>query len=245
MVFGEWGSFRRYSCISAWTCLAHPTVGGQRSGGRDSSLVIIETENNLNIHSTTEYANSLLCVTTHLSVLSSSLFSLWLIFQNLLSENKGFSCLVFATKQSPYVLCRNSQTKNRAHDSQSHQIPPSVSKNTFLTGSLNTSVQQHSHQILWSMGASWHYQFSSFGGCFEIMTDCHNTYVSPVCWSCISASGEVCQFEFRGSTVFCAHWVPGSLCQLSEHQWGPVGNVAQHPPGSAREQHGPQRGTTC
>lgn len=39
VVFREWGSFRRHKCASAWTRLAHPTVGWQRSGSRDSFLV--------------------------------------------------------------------------------------------------------------------------------------------------------------------------------------------------------------
>lgn len=56
-------------------------------------------------------------------------------------------------------------------------------------------------------------------------------------------SGEVCQFGFRRSSVLGAQRVPGSVCQLSEHQRRSVGHVAQHPPGSAGEQHGPQRGT--
>lgn len=62
---------------------------------------------------------------------------------------------------------------------------------------------------------------------------------------CVSPlmSGEVCQFGLRHSSVLGAQWVPGSVRQLSEHQRRAVGHVAQHPPGSAGEQHGPQRGT--
>lgn len=56
-------------------------------------------------------------------------------------------------------------------------------------------------------------------------------------------SGEICQFGFGCSSVLGAQRVPGSLCQLSEHQRRFVGHVAQHPFGSAGEQHGPQRGT--
>lgn len=55
--------------------------------------------------------------------------------------------------------------------------------------------------------------------------------------------GEVCQFGFRRSFVLSAQWMPGSVCQLSEHQRRSVGHIAQHPPRSAGEQHGPQRGT--
>lgn len=114
MVFGEWGSFTRCSYISAWTCLAHPTVGGQRSGSRDAPLVIIiETEHNLNIHSSTEYASSLLYVTTHLSVLSSSLFSLWLIFQNLLSE-KRLQLLGFCNKTKPICVVPEFSNKKQS-----------------------------------------------------------------------------------------------------------------------------------
>lgn len=63
-------------------------------------------------------------------------------------------------------------------------------------------------------------------------------FVSP-----LVIPGEVCQFGFRRSFVLSAQRMPGSVCQLSEHQRRSVGHIAQHPPRSAGEQHGPQRGT--
>lgn len=56
-------------------------------------------------------------------------------------------------------------------------------------------------------------------------------------------SGEDCQYGFRHSSDVSTQWLPGSVRQLPEHQWWSVGDIAQHPPGSAGEQHGPQRGT--
>lgn len=62
-------------------------------------------------------------------------------------------------------------------------------------------------------------------------------------WVYSFMSGEICQFEFGCSSILDAQRVPGSVCQLSEHKWRPVGHIAQHPLGSTGEQHGPQRGT--
>lgn len=62
---------------------------------------------------------------------------------------------------------------------------------------------------------------------------------------CVSplVSGEDCQHGFRHSSYVGAQRLPGAVRQLSEHQWWSVGDTAEHPPGSAGEQHGPQRGT--
>lgn len=81
--------------------------------------------------------------------------------------------------------------------------------------------------MMYTYNISWHVPFSA------------QTFTQ----TCVSASGEVCQFGFRRSSFLSAQRVPGSLCQLSEHQRRSVGNIAQHPPGSGGEQHGPQRGT--
>lgn len=56
-------------------------------------------------------------------------------------------------------------------------------------------------------------------------------------------SGAVRQYGSGRLFVLASQWLPSSLRQLSEHQRRPVGDVAQHPPGPAGEQHGPQRGT--
>lgn len=55
--------------------------------------------------------------------------------------------------------------------------------------------------------------------------------------------GEIRQPGPGRGAVLCGQRVPGPVRQLSEHQRRPVGHAAQHPPGPAGEQHGPQRGT--
>lgn len=56
-------------------------------------------------------------------------------------------------------------------------------------------------------------------------------------------SGEDRQYGFRHGSYVGAQRLPGAVRQLSEHQRWSVGDTAEHPPGSAGEQHGPQRGT--
>lgn len=56
-------------------------------------------------------------------------------------------------------------------------------------------------------------------------------------------SGAVRQHGPGRLFVLGSQRLPSSLRQLSEHQRRPVGDAAQHPPGPAGEQRGPQRGT--
>lgn len=162
MVFRERGSFRRYKCIPAWTRLAHPTVGWQRSGGRDSFLVvIIYIDGNLNKHYSTPHATHLLYATTHLSVLSSSLFS---SFFKICCQKIKLLFAWFCDKTKPICVAQESSNKEWNTWQPVSSDSPSVSKNKFLTGSLNTSVQHRSRLILWSMDSFWHYQRLSFGG---------------------------------------------------------------------------------
>lgn len=56
-------------------------------------------------------------------------------------------------------------------------------------------------------------------------------------------SGAVRQYGPGRLFVLTSQRLPCSLRQLSKHQRRPVGDGAQHPPGPAGEQRGPQRGT--
>lgn len=99
------------------------------------------------------------------------------------------------------------------------------------------------------MGASWHYQLSSFGGCFSNMTwwksDCHNTYIFPVLLifllqvRCASLSlGAALSSVPSGCQTLCV-----SCQNISGGLWGTLLNILldQHESSMVRREVRPRR----
>lgn len=163
------------------------------------------------------------------------------------------------------IFLKNSQGKRKAGRSDSSdQVPTqltlrSLDRVVTVTAIISSAARRLIfHSIILGCQASnfWKLTFVFcwvFFAC--ICGHLHHRDASTFCFRTISlpllkhsrlpylVSGAVRQYGPGSLFVLGSQRLPSSLRQLSEHQRRPVGDVAEHPPGPAGEQHRPQRGT--